>query len=85
MSINFQDPANAEALRMMQEAFGKPVASDGKTNLFNELPVIDRPTMRQITNAAGQPVTVELCDVGTVKTMDDGTTWRLAPNGWHKI
>jgi len=85
MSINFNDVPSEFVRLKMEELFGKPVASDGKTNLFDELFEIDQRDMKALANAAGQPVSVEMNSVGDIKTMDDGTQWRLTPNGWHKL
>ena len=86
MSINFQDPTSAHVQRMMAEAFGKAVATDGKTFLYDELPdPMERSKMAAIAREAAQPLSTELNIIGDIKTMEDGTQWRLTPTGWHKI
>lgn len=85
MSVIFPSIPNELAIKMMEEYFGKPVASDGKTNLFNELPEIESRLVKAIANAAEQPVSIEMNSIGDIKTMEDGTQWRLTPTGWHKI
>lgn len=86
MSINFQDPTSAEVQRMIGEAFGKAVATDSKTFLFDALPdPMERSKMAAIAREAAQPMSTELNAIGDIKTMEDGTQWRLTPAGWHKI
>jgi len=41
--------------------------------------------MKKIANAAKQPVSIELNDLGEVKTMQDGTKYEVTPNGWKRI
>lgn len=84
MSINFQQPIGPDTQKMIEELFGKPVASDPFTSLFDELPVINRSDMGRIARAAGQPLTTELDRQGTIKIVDS-TEWILTETGWRKL
>jgi len=85
MSINFNEPIGPEASSMLRELFGKPVAEDGKTFLFEELAPMHQRKMPELANKAGQPVDVELNSVGEIKTMRDGTRYQVTPKGWRKL
>lgn len=85
MSINFNNVPNDEAIRMMEELFGKPVASDGMTNLFDKLPDIEQRMAKAVANAAGQPMTVEMNSIGDIKDMADGSRYQLTEDGWKKM
>lgn len=86
MSMNFQDPVNNEALAKIKEVFGdKVVAHDSKTFLLEKVDALNQQLMKGIANAAKQPATVELNTEGDIKTMSDGTRYRVTPTGWQKI
>ena len=85
MSINFNAPVNEETRDLLRGAFGKAIASDGKTFLYPKLPEISQPLMKEIANAAGQTAVVELNGIGDIKTMADGTRYKATDTGWHKL
>lgn len=85
MSINFKDPMNEDARRIMEELCGKPVATDERTALFNNMRTIRQPEMNRLANAAKQPITVEIHSDGDIKTMSDGTRYRVTPLGWKRL
>ena len=85
MSMNFNQPVNPEALRMIEEVFGKPVVSDGKTLLFDNMGEIDSRDMRNIANAAKQPAIIEIHGGSDIKVMADGTRYQVTPNGWRRL
>lgn len=86
MAMNFQDPVNNEAFAKIFEEFGdKVVANDRKTFLLNDVGAIHQKLMKEIANTAKQPATVEVCGEGEIKTMSDGTRYRVTPQGWQKI
>lgn len=86
MSMSFQDPVNPEALAKIMEEFGdKVVTHDRKTFLLDKVDVLNQQVMKGIANAAKQPATVEMCAEGEIKTMSDGTRYRVTPTGWQKI
>lgn len=85
MSFNFNEPIGPEASSMLRELFGKPVAEDGKTFLFDELAPMHQRKMTELANKAGQPVEVQLNSEGEIKTMRDGTRYQVTPKGWRKL
>lgn len=86
MSIHFNDQLSSAALNKLYEELGQPKAQDGKTFLFDALPdPIERSRMAAIAREAAQPMSTELNSIGDIQTLEDGTQWRLTPNGWHKI
>lgn len=85
MSMSFVNPVSAELAAKIAEEFGQPVATDRKTFLFNRFDAINSKLMKEIANEAKQPVTVEMNGEGEIKTMSDGTQYRVTPQGWKKI
>ena len=85
MSINFNNPVDPEASSMIKELFGKPVAEDDKTFLFNQQLELHQKQMSELARKAGQPVVVELNSEGEIKTMRDGTRYQVTPKGWRKL
>ena len=85
MSICFNEPVGPETEAMIDKLFGKAIASDGKTFLFDQRPELLQRQMTELANKAKQPVTVELNAEGEIKTMMDGTQYRVTPKGWRKI
>jgi hypothetical protein len=84
MSVQFEQAANDETLKLIKEAFGEPIAQDRKSFLFNSLPPIDSRTMRKIAIAAKQPATVEMHDEGDIRTVGD-VRYLVTPQGWRKL
>jgi len=84
MSINFNEPVNEATNSLIKELFGVPKADDRKTYLFDELNTIWGNKMKRLTNQAQQPVTVEANSIGDIKTMADGTRYRVTHTGWEK-
>ena len=85
MSITFDGKPNKEALAAMKAFFGQPVAADEKTFLFDNLPPLEGRQLSKIANKAGQTVTVGLHGEGEIKTLSDGTQYKVTPQGWRKI
>jgi hypothetical protein len=86
MSMSFHHPVNNEALAKIMEEFGdKVVTHDRKTFLLANVDTINQKLMKEIANTAKQPATVELCNEGEIKTMSDGTRYRVTARGWQKI
>lgn len=85
MSINFNEPVNEATTSMIEELFGVPKVEDRKTFLFDRLDTIWGDKMKRLTNQAQQPVTVEAHGLGDIKTMADGTRYRVTENGWEKL
>jgi len=85
MSINFNDPMNDEAKQMMKDTFGDQIAyMDSKTALIDRMEIMQS-EMSKLANVAEQVVTVELNEPGEIKTMADGTQYRVTPQGWRKV
>ena len=85
MSMSFDNPVNADAMKKIREAFGEAAASDEKTFLFDKMPAIDSRVMKEIANTAKQPATIGLHGEGEIVTMSDGTKYRATPQGWQKV
>lgn len=85
MSMNFQNPINKEDQDFLKEFFGdKLEAVDEKTALINTQS-FHQSEMKKIANRLNQPVEVELNDVDDIKTMADGTRYKVTPTGWIKL
>ena len=85
MSLNFNNPVGPEAESLIKELFGKPIAEDGKTFLFDQQLELHQKKMTELANKAGQPATVELNSDGEIKTLRDGTRYQVTPKGWRKL
>lgn len=85
MSMNFDEPVNDAALAKIIDTFGKPVATDRKTFLFDRIGTIEQRLMKEIANTAKQPATIEMNGEGDIKTMSDGSQYRVTPQGWQKL
>ena len=90
MSINFEHPMNSVALEKLRElitdgSLPNPVALDEFRALFNDTLELQQRKMTELANAAKQPVTVELNEIGEIKVMSDGTKYRVTNKGWIKI
>ena len=85
MSITFDDPPNKDARAAMKAFFGQPVAADEKTFLFDDLPPLEGRQLSKIANKAGQTMTVGLHGEGEIKTLSDGTQYKVTSRGWRKI
>lgn len=85
MSVNFQKPVSSAIFEQLKEAMGEPVATDNRTFLYDRMRGVEQRLMKEIANAAKQPVAVELNTVGDIKVMDDGQRYELTPDGWRLI
>ena len=85
MSIQFERPMNEATEKLIKEMFKEKVAAiDEQTALINSN-YIAGTDMKQIANTANQPASVVLHDEGEIKTMSDGTQYRVDPKGWRRI
>lgn len=83
MSIHLKQPINAEGRALLEEHFGSPVAGDSRNFLYNE--TIGRRRFYHlglIMRATGQDVQVRNPSVGHERTLDDGSVYRMTPEGW---
>jgi len=85
MSMNFDNPLTEEQQKI-RDSFLKDalVAGDAKTALLNNT-VIQREQMSKLAYELEQVVTIEINDIGDIKTMTDGTQYKLSPTGWKKL
>lgn len=81
MSLNYEKPLNDEAKEMVEKLFGKPVAMDDQAALVNIKNGIDSKAMSNIANAAQQPVSLELNDIGDTKVVK-GIPYKMTEEGW---
>ena len=71
--------------------FGDDIkAMDERTALFESemekmQQVFSQKEMKKLANTAKQPVSVELNELGDIKTMSDGTEYALTSKGWRKL
>lgn len=80
-SINVQNHLSDASF--MAQILGQAKAEDGKSFLYDDL--VDPAIAKELANAAGQPVTVELHAEGAIKTMADGTQYQVTKRGWRKV
>jgi len=86
MSMNFNDPMSADTKSMLNEFFGDDInIVDSKTALFNSVVDLNQQFMKEIANTSNQVVSVELNDLGDVKTLEDGTKYQVTKQGWKKL
>ena len=85
MSINFNAPVNEETRDLLRGAFGKSIANDGKHFLYDKLPAISGPLMKEVARTAGQTAELELNTEGDVKKLSDGTRYMATTEGWQKL
>lgn len=85
MSMNFDNPIDAEQQAFIKEMFGKDVAAmDDKTVLVNRRQFLQT-EMKAVANKTGQPVSLEINDEGEIKTLSDGSRYRVTKDGWEKL
>jgi len=86
MSMNFDDKINPEASALIAKYFGdKADQVDDRTVLLDTVNLFNQKNMKEIANAAGQPVVVELHGEGDIKTLSDGTRYRVTRRGWVRL
>jgi len=85
MSMHFERPLSEDETKLLRQLVGEPVAYDTQNFLFDDLSVVNQKDMSRLANAINQPVTVEINAEGEIKTMRDGTKYRVTPRGWRKI
>ena len=85
MSMNFDKPVNSEAMEALSKMFGEPVAQDEKTFLYDKMDAINGAMMSELANKAKQTVALEINAPDDIKTMSDGTQYRMTPRGWIKV
>lgn len=85
MSIQFEQPMNEATRKMMEEMFKESItAMDERTALISAME-FNAADLKKLANAAGQPAELHLHEEGEIKTMSDGTQYRVDPKGWRRI
>ncbi len=88
MSMSFDTPLTNEQSELLNKFLDTKkiavVAQDDRNVLFDTFSA-QRNEMSKLANDLGQPVTVEINNPGEIKTMSDGTKYRVTPQGWKKI
>lgn len=85
MSINYQYDLNEAGRDFMEELFGSAMTHDGKQFLYDKLNSVSQADMTELANKAQQPVTVEIHSEGEIKTMADGTQYKVTKRGWVRV
>ncbi len=84
MSLNFENPLDAEQQKIVDELIGDSlVARDERTALFQHRTFAQK-EMSKLANRLEQPVVMEINDIGDEKTMLDGTKYLCTAKGWRK-
>ena len=70
---------------MKEEMFGKDIAAmDQKTVLLNRRMHLQS-EMKKVANQTKQPVSLEINNEGEIKTLSDGSQYRVTKSGWKKL
>ena len=85
MSMTFDRDLNPEAVSMIDEMFGDSVKVIDERNVLLDSFEAGRREMTELANIAKQPVVIEINEPGEIKTMLDGTQYKVTPQGWVKI
>lgn len=84
MSINFDNDIGSEARQMIEKLFDVE-AIDERTALLNRInQPFSRKLMRDISNAAKQPATLEINRIGDRKEVG-GVVYELDEKGWKRL
>lgn len=85
MSINFKEDLSDSQQAMIQKLFGREVeAMDKRIVLLNTREVL-RSDMSEVARETNQVVELELNEEGDIKTLSDGSKYRVTKEGWKKI
>jgi len=85
MSMSFKNPLTEEDSEFLRERLGDMIeAMDEHTVLLNSKE-IKQLEMKEVANRTNQVVTVEVNDLDEVKTMSDGTQYKVTASGWKKL
>ena len=83
MSVKLSRPMNQDQMQAMSELL-EPVFADESNMLFDRLEVNSQ-GFRKAANELGQVIEVELNDIEDIKTMADGSRYRVTDSGWEKL
>lgn len=83
MSINFEQDISPEVAESMREMFDIK-AMDQRTALFEKVGMLEQKKFKELANTAGQPVTVQLHQIGDRKEVG-GVVYELDEKGWRRL
>lgn len=88
MSMSFQNDLSEQLQSFIRELFEdqtavKIAAIDHKNVLLQG--ELLQSKMKQVANELNEPVSVELNDIGEIKTMSDGSRYQVTKTGWKKL
>jgi len=85
MSMFFNKPISDDDKSFIKEMFGKDIAAmDQKTVLLNRRMHLQSEMMK-VANQTKQPVSLEINNEGEIKTLSDGSQYRVTKSGWKKL
>ena len=85
MSMRFDRPISECEQEMIKALMGDKVAAIDEHQALLNTAELKQQEMKQIANELEQVVTVEINAPDEIKTMADGTQYRVTPQGWRKI
>lgn len=85
MSVSTPSPMTAEMMESLRRTLGKPVARDERTALYDQMAALTSKQGGDMARAQGEPVKVEMHEVGDIKILSDGTRYQVTPSGWKKL
>ena len=81
----FNKPISDDDKSFIKEMFGKDIAAmDQKTVLLNRRMHLQSEMMK-VANQTKQPVSLEINNEGEIKTLSDGSQYRVTKSGWEKL
>lgn len=85
MSIQFDKPISDEQQDFVRKMFGDRVAAmDSKTVLLGKTQFLQS-EMKKLANETRQVVTLEVNGEGDIKTLSDGSRYKVTERGWKRI
>lgn len=84
MSMSFQNELTEDKQSFVRDILKEQVvAIDERTALLKG--ELLQSKMKQVANELNEPVSVELNEVGEIKTMSDGSRYKVTKQGWLKL
>lgn len=84
MSISFDDDMGSEISTRLQRMFDVKAIDKRVALLNNVQQALDQTKMKELANAAKQPVTVEVNSIGDRKEVG-GVVYELNDKGWQRL
>jgi len=85
MSMQFDKPISKQHQKFIKELFGDGLVVMDERKALLHSKTIDPHKMKMVANEVGQPVDVEINDLGEIKTLSDGSMYEVTSKGWEKI